>query len=184
MKTVLLTGATRGLGLAMARALDEVTDVHLVLAVRDVVAGEALARTLRRPARVVGLDLANMGSVMRLVHTWNEPLHALVNNAGLQLVGPTVHTEDGLEATFAVNHLAPTWLALGLLPWLRGGRVIGVRRVSWPFDACVGRRARPRARARRARRDDRVHAAAVAPPRRAVSAACRRRSRSRRARAA
>jgi NAD(P)-dependent dehydrogenase (short-subunit alcohol dehydrogenase family) len=126
MKTVLLTGATRGLGLAIARALDEVADIRLVLAVRDVAAGEALARTLRRPARVVALDLAQMGSVMGLVRTWNEPLHALVNNAGLQLVGPTVNTEDGLEATFAVNHLAPTWLAMGLLPWLRNGRVIGV----------------------------------------------------------
>lgn len=126
MKTVLLTGATRGLGLAIARALDQEPDVQLVLAVRDVAGGEALAQTLTRPTRVVGLDLASMGAVMDFVAAWDEPLHALVNNAGLQIVGPTQYTPEGLEMTFAVNHLAPTWLALGLLPWLRGGRVIGV----------------------------------------------------------
>lgn len=126
MKTVLLTGATRGLGLAIARALDEVPDIQLVLAVRDVARGEEVARTLIRPARVVALDLGSMAAVMDFVATWDEPLHALVNNAGLQIVGPTKYTPEGLEMTFTVNHLAPTWLALGLLPWLRGGRVIGV----------------------------------------------------------
>jgi NAD(P)-dependent dehydrogenase (short-subunit alcohol dehydrogenase family) len=41
MKTILLTGATRGLGLAIARALDEAPDVWLVLAVGEVDRGDA-----------------------------------------------------------------------------------------------------------------------------------------------
>lgn len=125
MKTILLTGATRGLGLAIARALDARDDVALVLAVRDVEAGEALARSLRR-ARVVPLDTGSLASIETLVKQWRTPLHALVNNAGLQLSGPTSFTDEGVETTLAVNHLGPLQLTLGLLPHLRGGRVIGV----------------------------------------------------------
>jgi NAD(P)-dependent dehydrogenase (short-subunit alcohol dehydrogenase family) len=125
-KTVLVTGASRGLGLAIARALDAADDVQLVLAVRDVAATEAAMHGLRRTPRVVRLDLASLDEVTAFIAAWHEPLWALVNNAGLQVTGPTAFTPDGFEQTIAVNHLASTWLALGLLPWLRGGRVMAI----------------------------------------------------------
>ena len=59
MKTVMITGASRGLGLALARALDAAPDVELILAVRDVAAGKRAAASLRRPARVVELDMGS-----------------------------------------------------------------------------------------------------------------------------
>jgi NAD(P)-dependent dehydrogenase (short-subunit alcohol dehydrogenase family) len=126
MKTIIVTGATRGLGLATARALDAVEDVSLVLAVRDVAAGEATARTLRRPARVVALDLASLADVRRFAAAWREPLYALVNNAGVQPAGAPAFTTDGIEQALAVNWLAPLLLALELLPQLGGGRVLGI----------------------------------------------------------
>lgn len=122
----MITGASRGLGLAMAQALDEAGDVDLVLAVRDVAAGRKAAARLRRPAQVVELDMGSRTSIHRLIAEWRRPLHALVNNAGLQFTGPAVFTDDGVEMTIAVNHLGPLELSLGLLPWLEGGRVMGI----------------------------------------------------------
>lgn len=126
MKTVLLTGATRGLGLAIAQELDRTDTFSLVLAVRDLAAGERVAATLRRPARVVRLDTGALGEVHRFARAWNEPLFGLVNNAGLQETGGVSFTTEGIESTLAVNHLGPLALTLGLLPSLVGGRVIGI----------------------------------------------------------
>lgn len=126
MKTVLITGATRGLGLAIARALDANDDVALVLAVRDPKAAAAVTATLQRPARVVSLDLASLADVERFTAGWREPLHALVNNAGLQSAGAPAFTADGIEETLAVNWLAPLSLTIGLLPHLHGACVLGI----------------------------------------------------------
>jgi NAD(P)-dependent dehydrogenase (short-subunit alcohol dehydrogenase family) len=126
MKTVLITGATRGLGLAIARALDARDDMNVVLAVRDRTAGERVARALRRPARVVTLEMSSLDAVAAFVRAWREPLWGLVNNAGLQQTVATSYTAEGFEQTLAVNYLAPTWLTLGLLPQLRGGRVMAI----------------------------------------------------------
>lgn len=125
-KTVLVTGATRGLGLAIARALDEDERFRLVLAVRDVATAEVVTRRFRRRPRIVGLDLTSLDEVARFATTWREPLWGLVNNAGVQLTRPTSFTPDGFEETLAVNHLAAAWLAVGLLPRLTGGRVVAI----------------------------------------------------------
>jgi len=126
MRTIMITGATRGLGLAIVRELDHVADIQLVLAVRDVRAGEAVAGALRRLARVVALDAGSFASIHRLTASWTTPLYGLVNNAGLQLTGPTSFTEEGIETTLAVNHLGPLQLTLDLLSLLKGGRVLGI----------------------------------------------------------
>jgi NAD(P)-dependent dehydrogenase (short-subunit alcohol dehydrogenase family) len=126
MKKILITGATRGLGLAIAEALAATGACDLVLAVRDVEAGEAVARRLSGGARVLELDVGSADSIARLTRAWSEPLDALVNNAGLQLTGPLTTTERSTETTFEVNHLGPLQLTLGLLPWLRGGTVLGI----------------------------------------------------------
>jgi len=126
MKTILVTGATRGLGLAIAHALDQVPDVALVLAVRDAESGRRAAASLRRPAEVVRLDVSLLADVTRFAAEWDRPIFALVNNAGLQITGPTERTPEGFERTLAVNHLGPTRLTLGLLEHLRGGRVLGI----------------------------------------------------------
>jgi NAD(P)-dependent dehydrogenase (short-subunit alcohol dehydrogenase family) len=126
MKTILLTGATRGLGLAIARTLDDANDVELVLAVRDPEQGRAIAATLRRPAEVVRLDVSSLADVERFAACWDRPLFALVNNAGVQITGATEHTTEGIERTLATNHLGPLWLTLRLLPQLRGGRALTI----------------------------------------------------------
>jgi NAD(P)-dependent dehydrogenase (short-subunit alcohol dehydrogenase family) len=125
MRTILVTGATRGLGLALVRALDAHDDVSLVLGVRDLEAGRAVAKTLRR-AEAVSLDTGSLASIRALTARWDRPLHALVHNAGVQETAETTFTAEGLETTFAVNHLGPLALTLGLAPHVRGGRVVAI----------------------------------------------------------
>jgi NAD(P)-dependent dehydrogenase (short-subunit alcohol dehydrogenase family) len=125
MRTIMITGAGRGLGLAIAQALQDAPDVQLVLAVRDTAAAERTFAGMRR-ARIVQLDVGSRASIQHLVRSWRESLHALVNNAGLQFTGPAVFSAEGVEMTLAVNHLGALELSLGLLPWLKGGRVMGI----------------------------------------------------------
>ena len=124
MPTTIVTGATRGLGLAIARALVALPDQHVVLAVRDVARGEELARELGARAEVHALDCSSLADVRRFVAGWNAPLAGLVNNAGVQQVAGTQRSAEGFEETLAVNHLAAMELTLGLLPHLGGGRVL------------------------------------------------------------
>lgn len=126
VKTILITGATRGLGLALAKRFAAEPDLHLVLGVRDLKAGQRVARDLNPRAEAVHLDMGSFASISNLTSRWDRPLFALVNNAGLQNVGPTRFSEDGVEITLAVNHIGPLVLTLGLLPWLAQGAVLGI----------------------------------------------------------
>jgi NAD(P)-dependent dehydrogenase (short-subunit alcohol dehydrogenase family) len=123
MKTFVVTGATQGLGLEIARAL--VRERHrVVLAVRDVVRGEAVARALGGLATVKKLDCSSLDEVDAFAAGWSEPLAGLVNNAGLQQTDRLHLSRDGYEESFAVNHLAAFRLTQLLLPRLAGGRVL------------------------------------------------------------
>jgi NAD(P)-dependent dehydrogenase (short-subunit alcohol dehydrogenase family) len=105
------------------RALDAHDDVSLVLGVRDLEAGRAVAKTLRR-AETVALDTGSLASIRALTSRWDRPLDALVHNAGVQETAETTFSVEGIETTLAVNHLGPLALTLGLSKHLRGGRVV------------------------------------------------------------
>lgn len=110
MKTYLVTGATRGLGLAIARELQELPDSRVIVAVRDVAKAEALGLTALK------LDASSQADIARFVDAFDVPLTALVNNAGIQNVGAPRASVDGWEETIATNHLGAYALTMGLLP--------------------------------------------------------------------
>ena len=109
-KTVLVTGATAGIGRATAVALCA-RGARVHLACRT----EAKARPLRdalqrqhgvRAAAFLPLDLADLASVRAAAQRFldsGEQLHVLVNNAGV--AGVRGLTNDGFELTFGTNHL-------------------------------------------------------------------------------
>jgi light-dependent protochlorophyllide reductase len=121
-RTAIITGASSGLGLECARALlRSDPSWHVVLAVRDPRRGAEAVTQLGEPQRctVMQMDLASLASVRAFVQDVRDatlaPLHAIVCNAGLQVVSGTEWTEDGFEMTFGVNHLGHFALVQGLL---------------------------------------------------------------------
>ncbi|MFL6085898.1 MAG: SDR family NAD(P)-dependent oxidoreductase [Mycobacterium sp.] len=121
-KTAIITGASSGLGLECARALlRSDPSWHVVLAVRDRSRGSEAVKQLGEPQRctVMQMDLASLASVRAFVEAVRDsglaPLHAIVCNAGVQVVSGTEWTDDGVEMTFGVNHLGHFALVQGLL---------------------------------------------------------------------
>ncbi|WP_437649906.1 SDR family NAD(P)-dependent oxidoreductase [Sorangium sp. So ce362] len=74
------------------------------------------------------LDLASLRSVRRFAQELaaeGAPVRALLCNAGVQLVSEASATDDGVETTFAVNHLGHFLLVNLLLPcFTPGGRIV------------------------------------------------------------
>lgn len=104
MQTIVITGASDGIGAAAARQLT--TRGHKVVLVgRSRAKTEALARALDAPFHVA--DYARLSDVKRLAGELAayERIDVLANNAG-GIMGPRAVTEDGFEKTFQVNHLA------------------------------------------------------------------------------
>ncbi len=122
-KTVLITGANQGVGLASAFALGRM-GAHLVLVCRNEQKGReaisSLEREGLRDSELIVADLAHQAEVRKVARTFLERhsrLDVLVNNAGV--LATTRRTIDGLEQTFAVNHLAYFLLANLLLDVLQ-----------------------------------------------------------------
>ena len=133
-KTVLVTGASGGIGLATAAGLVQL-GARVGLVGRDAARSEGAAERLRAAGGQVDVFVADMSSqreVRRLaeeVLTAYPRLDVLVNNVGGYWA--TRHaTVDGLERTFAVNHLAPFLLTNLLLDRLHASTPARVVTVS------------------------------------------------------
>ena len=124
MNTFIVTGGNRGLGFEIARHLAEDPGARVVLAVRSMDRGQDAARRIGSNVEAMELDLASRDSVDSFIETWDGPIAGLVNNAGVQFADATHFTDDGIEETFAVNHLNALRLTLGLENALQGGRVM------------------------------------------------------------
>lgn len=124
-RTVIVTGASSGIGKAAAAALSR-RGARVVLAVRDTAKGANAAAEMTGPVEVRRLDLADLASVRSFADEWTEPVDVLINNAGLMMV-PKGATVDGFETHIGVNHLGHFALTNLLLPRIRGrGRVVTV----------------------------------------------------------
>ncbi len=133
-QTVLVTGASRGIGRATALGL-AVMGAHLAITGRDRGRTQDAAREIRAaaggPVEVFVADLSAQSEVRRLAGEVLQRLpriDVLVNNAGGYWNTRHV-TADGLEHTFALNHLAPfllTNLLLGRLQHSTPARVVTV----------------------------------------------------------
>jgi protochlorophyllide reductase len=147
MRTAVVTGATQGLGRHAAASIAATPGWRVVLAVRDVVRGAAVAAELGPGTDVVALDLADLASVRaaaREIADRHASLDALVLNAGIQVARTGPRTQDGFELTFGVNHLGHVLLAgllrPGLAPAARiavvsSGTHFGTVRKSGPYPA-------------------------------------------------
>jgi NAD(P)-dependent dehydrogenase (short-subunit alcohol dehydrogenase family) len=125
----IVTGASRGLGFELVKALAE-RGWRLVVDARGSDALEAAARKLRGVGEVIALpgDIADERHRRELVAAAGEPIDLLVNNASVLGPSPRPALADyplaELERVYRVNVLAPLALAQLALPQLSDGAVI------------------------------------------------------------
>ena len=120
-RTIVITGATDGLGKGLATALAP-TGARLILHGRNEEKGSALLKELR--PRATGelewriADFSSLDDVRDLADVLLEEdrVDVLVNNAGIGTAGPREESQDGYELTFQVDYLAPFLLTRRLLP--------------------------------------------------------------------
>lgn len=127
MKTILITGASDGIGLETAKAL--VADGHRVLLHGR--SAEKLNTTAEMldGAETYRADLSDLSEVVEMadaIAAAHGRLDVLINNAGV-LKAPEARTEAGLDIRFVVNTLAPYLLTRRLLPLMgEGSRVVNL----------------------------------------------------------
>lgn len=124
--TLLITGASSGLGLALAQRLSTLPGLHLILPVRNAERAAWLRSALpQAQISTPVLDLSRLDSVRRFEVPVAQALDAVMLNAGVQSANAIVRTTDGMEQSFAVNHLAHHLLLRKLAPMLAPKAIVG-----------------------------------------------------------
>ncbi|HDH03557.1 MAG TPA: SDR family oxidoreductase [Actinobacteria bacterium] len=143
-RTCMVTGASSGIGKATAIGLARM-GADLVLVCRDRGRGEDAAEEISDQAgsgfvELLIADLGVQSQIRRLAEgllSTSRPLHVLVNNAGVT-INDRSETEDGIETTFAINHLGPFLLTNLLLDRIKESapsRVVTVSSVAHKFGS-------------------------------------------------
>ena len=135
-RTALVTGASRGIGEASARALDR-AGARVVLSGRTMPDLERVAAALSHDPLVLPADLSLRGSgteLARQVVAATGGVDILVNNAGIPMRRtPETLTEDDVDAVFAINVRSLLMLTVGLGPSMierGGGSVVNISSVA------------------------------------------------------
>ncbi|XP_058078025.1 protochlorophyllide reductase-like isoform X2 [Magnolia sinica] len=125
--SVIITGASSGLGLATAKALADTGKWHVIMGCRDFLKAERAAKSVgmsKESYTVMHLDLASLDSVRQFVDSFRRsgmPLDVLVCNAAVYL--PTAkeptYTAEGFELSVGTNHLGHFLLSRLLLDDLK-----------------------------------------------------------------
>jgi len=130
-KTVVITGATSGIGEVAADRL-AAKGARIVFIARDHKRGEEQLKHLNAIApgrlhKAYYADLSRLSEMKRIgaeIAAAEPKIDVLINNAGAAFVGRQV-TEDGLEKTFALNHMSYFVLTALLRPRIgAGGRIV------------------------------------------------------------
>lgn len=128
-KTVLVTGASRGIGLEIAKKLTS-NGYSLILTTSNEFSANALKKFefVNKKVQVYALDQSNRNAIKAFVNNWNQPLWGIVNNAAIcKTLALSEVGDDPLEEVLNTNLLGPYFLTKQLLPYLeRPGRIVNI----------------------------------------------------------
>ncbi len=134
-KICLVTGGNSGIGKSVALGLAKMGATVVVVS-RNKEKGQTavtdiIEKSGNKNVELIQADMSSQNSIHQLVNEFrarHEKLHLLINNAGVYLTKRS-ETEDGLESTFAVNHLGPfllTSLLVDILKASAPSRIVNV----------------------------------------------------------
>lgn len=130
-KTALITGATSGIGQAVAQRLAS-EGAAVIITGRNQERGDQVVADIESAggtAKFIAADLGNFADVQRLAENAGD-VDVLVNNAGIFPGGPTAQmTEEDFDATFDINVKAPFFLTAAIAPRMAargGGSIINI----------------------------------------------------------
>ncbi len=138
-KVIMVTGANAGIGKVTARELAKM-GANVIMVARDRARGEAALAEVRAASgnprvSLILADLSSMASIRQLAADFkaqHDQLHVLVNNAGALFLHRQ-ESVDGLEMTFALNHIGyylTTLLLLDVLKASAPARIVNVASVA------------------------------------------------------
>ena len=129
-KSVLVTGASRGIGYGVAEAFAKAGADLTILADNAAVAeaGDILSRLAGRPVRALQCDITDRDAVRKALATF-ERIDVLVNNAGLERITPIADPDPAVEDVFRriidINIMGTYFVTRDALPKIpKGGRII------------------------------------------------------------
>lgn len=140
-RTALVTGANRGIGLAIAESLAKEHGINVLLGSRDLAAGQAVARKIPGNVVPVKLDLSSEAQLnvdLAAIQAAHQVIDILVNNAGIYPSGDAIEvTAAEVAEAFQVNTLAPWTLIRALTPVMvkrRYGRIVNISSDGGSFE--------------------------------------------------
>lgn len=131
-----ITGASSGIGAALARALSA-RGAKLILSGRNIAALEAVAKDCATDTLILpfeATDFAALPAIVEQAWNWCGRLDALVNNAGISQRSLAIETDFSVyETIVAVDLMAPIALTQALLPRMvaaGGGQIVAISSVA------------------------------------------------------
>ncbi len=141
-KNVLVTGASHGIGRAVAKAFARAgADLAILSSTADIeTAAAAIAAAVGRPVRAEMCDITDREAVRRVVGGLGR-LDVLVNNAGLELTTPMLAEDDAVEATFRriieINVVGTYYVTRQALRCMAAGASIVITSSVWGKSAAA-----------------------------------------------
>ena len=129
-KSIVITGGTDGIGLALVKKLLE-NDHFVYIVGKNAEKGNSVLKKISNPnLEFFQCDLSEKTEIKKLINTLNNlpSIDILINNAG-SIFDTRTLTSEGVEKTFALNHLSYMHLSLGILNKLENSedpRVVNV----------------------------------------------------------
>jgi len=140
-KTVWITGASSGIGAALAKTFSQ-AGANIILSGRRIDALEQVAKSLKTKTKIIPFEVTDYESLAGHVDTawnWNGRVDILINNAGITQRSLALHTQPQVYTDLInIDLIAPIWLTQLQLPKMvqaGGAHIVAISSVAGRIGA-------------------------------------------------